>query len=410
MTEPVRDASDNGSLNVAVAAPSDFSWMSLFEAIPDATTITTLHDGRMLFVNPAAVRMYGYAREHMIGRTTVELGLFRSAEYRRSLLEEIEPDGTLYTHESAYWTANGEQRIAMFSVKQIRFGGQDCLLVIGRDTTEYRRVEEALREHQVNLQELVEKRTVDLSLARDQADEANRAKSTFLANMSHELRTPLNAVIGYSEMLLELAVAQNLAEFTADLGKIRRAGTHLLAIISEILDISRIESGHADLTVSEIDIGELVKRVSNIMAPDISNGNVFTVDCPASIGKFKSDDTKVQQCLLNLVSNASKFTSNGVITLTVSRERRNSGECIVFCVSDTGIGIAADQLRSIFNPFFQIEPSKTSNRGGVGLGLAITHRLVTLLNGTVHVESEVGKGSRFTIALADYGYSLHGSA
>lgn len=387
------------------APSSDFSWTSLFEAIPDATTISTLREGRMLYVNSAAVRMYGYPLDHMVGRTTLELGLFRSVEYRRSLLDAINPDGTLYTHESVYWTARGEQRDAMFSVKQIRIGELDCLLVIGRDTTEYRRVQEELRQHQVNLQKLVEKRTVDLALARDQAEEANRTKSTFLANMSHELRTPLNAVIGYSEMLLELAATKNLDDFASDLKKIHRAGTHLLSVISEILDISLIESGHTELVVKDIDVRELVSRVVHIVTPDLSRGNELLFDCPDAIGIFRSDETKVQQCLFNLVSNASKFTSNGVITLAAARERREGGDFVVFCVSDTGIGIAAQQLRSIFNPFFQVEPSKTSNRGGVGLGLAITQRLVTLLNGTLQVESEIGKGSRFTIAFADYGHS-----
>jgi len=386
-------------------AAAEFSWASLFEAIPDAATITTLREGRMLHVNPAAVRMYGYPLDRIIGRTTVELGLFRSEEYRRSLLEGIKPGGTLYTHESFYWTAADERRVAMFSVKHIRFGGEDCLLIIGRDVTDYRRVEEELRRHQTNLQELVEKRTVDLVLARDQAQEASRAKSTFLANMSHELRTPLNAVIGYSEMLIEHAQSLNLGEFSGDLDKIRRAGTHLLAIVSEVLDVARIESGQTELTLTNVDIRELVTRVVNTIAPNIANGNVLSVDCPEFIGRFKSDDTKLQQCLLNLIGNASKFTNHGAITLAVIRQRHAQGERIVFRVSDTGIGIgiAADQLRSIFDPFFQVEPSKTSNRGGVGLGLAITKRLVTLLNGTLHVESEPGKGSTFTMTLAEHG-------
>ncbi len=403
MIQPINNNPEKSPSEHTPSSTVDFGWLSLFEAIPDATTITTLHEGRMLYVNPAAVQMYGFPLDRIIGRTTVELGLFRSVEYRQSLLEDLKSDGTLYTHESFYWNADGEQRVAMFSIKKINFDGAECLLIIGRDITENQRVEDELRRHRANLQELVEQRTVALAIARDRAEEANRAKSTFLANMSHELRTPLNAVIGYSEMLLERTASLQLNEFDDDLEKIRGAGLHLLAIISEILDLSRIEAGGAELNITSVDIHELTAAVINTVSPSISNGNRLVVDCPESIGKFKSDAIKVQQCLLNLISNSSKFTKNGTITLTVAREKHEDGERIVFSVSDTGIGIAADHLQLILSPFFQVEPSKTSNRGGVGLGLAITHRLVTLLNGTLRIESEIGKGSCFSIALADYG-------
>jgi signal transduction histidine kinase/DNA-binding response OmpR family regulator/HAMP domain-containing protein len=240
-----------------------------------------------------------------------------------------------------------------------------------------------------------------LTAARDQAEAMSRTKSSFLANMSHELRTPLNAIIGYSEILQEDAADKDDKEPIDDLQKIESAGRHLLGLINNILDLSKIEAGKMDVFIEEVDIQALFKEALSIVKPLADkNENTIEVICPADVGSFRSDQTKVKQCLLNLLSNANKFTSKGTLTLTVARED-NLRVC--FCVSDTGIGMTKEQLGQLFESFSQTDASTTKRFGGTGLGLAITKHFCTMLGGDVTVESTPGSGSTFTIKLPDQG-------
>jgi signal transduction histidine kinase/CheY-like chemotaxis protein len=244
-------------------------------------------------------------------------------------------------------------------------------------------------------------REAELAAARDAADEANRTKSSFLANMSHELRTPLNAIIGYSEILQEDAADKDDKESIEDLQKIESAGRHLLGLINNILDLSKIEVGKMDIFIEPVDIQALLKEVLSIVKPlTDKNENVIEVICPADIGSFRSDQTKVKQCLLNLMSNASKFTSKGTLTLTVARD---GGSQVRFGVSDTGVGMTQEQLGRLFQAFSQADASTTKRFGGTGLGLAITKHFCTMLGGDVTVESTPGKGTTFIIRLPDQG-------
>ena len=258
--------------------------------------------------------------------------------------------------------------------------------------------------HAPSLTEAIEssqQREAELATARDAADEANRTKSSFLANMSHELRTPLNAIIGYSEILQEDAADKDDKAAIDDLQKIESAGRHLLGLINNILDLSKIEAGKMDVFIEAVDIQALVKEVLSIVKPLADKSeNVIEVICPADIGSFRSDQTKVKQCLLNLMSNANKFTSKGTLTLTVARE---GGSRVCFRVSDTGVGMTKEQLGRLFQAFSQADASTTKRFGGTGLGLAITKHFCTMLGGDVTVESTPGKGSTFTIWLPDQG-------
>jgi signal transduction histidine kinase/CheY-like chemotaxis protein/HAMP domain-containing protein len=247
----------------------------------------------------------------------------------------------------------------------------------------------------------MKQREAELATARDAADEANRTKSNFLANMSHELRTPLNAIIGYSEILQEDAADKGDKEPIDDLQKIESAGRHLLGLINNILDLSKIEAGKMDVFIEPVDIHGLIKEVVSIVKPLADkNENIIEMICPADIGSFRSDQTKVKQCLLNLMGNANKFTSKGKLTLTAARE---GGSRVCFSVSDTGIGMTDEQLGRLFQAFGQADASTTKRFGGTGLGLAITKHFCTMLGGEVTVASTPDKGSTFTIRFPDRG-------
>jgi signal transduction histidine kinase len=232
--------------------------------------------------------------------------------------------------------------------------------------------------------------------AQKAAEQANRIKSEFLANMSHELRTPLNAIIGYSEMLLEEADDRGQVETCQDLGKIKNSGQHLLALINDILDISKIESGKMELYLEEIQLQQIIQELMDVVQPLCQkNQNQLLVTWHQEIPHIYSDLIKVRQCLLNLLSNACKFTHGGQIHLQINLHRSR----IIFQVQDSGIGIPAEKISSLFQPFAQLDKSTTRKYGGTGLGLAITREFARMLGGDVVVTSELGQGSCFTLSL-----------
>ena len=241
----------------------------------------------------------------------------------------------------------------------------------------------------------------ELALARDQALDASKAKSIFLANMSHELRTPLNAIIGYSEMMADEMSMEGRESDASDLSKIKSAGAHLLSVINDILDLSKIEAGHMELHLEELNVKAAIDNIIETIMPMVEKGeNQIEVNIADDIAGMFTDLTRMRQVLLNLLSNACKFTSDGKISLDVQRQP-DDPELIVFTVTDTGVGMDAEHLDHIFDAFKQVDSSSTKEFGGTGLGLTISKRFCEMLGGSIHAHSEPGQGSSFKVILPE---------
>jgi signal transduction histidine kinase/CheY-like chemotaxis protein len=268
-----------------------------------------------------------------------------------------------------------------------------------RNITLQRTVEDRTRElEQINLE--LHRLIGEANRAQDAAEQANRAKSSFLANMSHELRTPMNAIIGYCEMLLEVAEEAGHTAYLPDLEKILAAGKHLLAVISSILDLSKIEAGKMELYVEEFEVVTVINEIKNTVEPLLDkNANQLKVECADGLPRMRADLTKLRQVLFNLLSNASKFTDHGTITLTVSAEEVGGTDRMTFRVKDTGIGMSQEQIGKVFEAFTQADNSTTRKYGGTGLGLTITRKFCQMMGGDIEVESVQGGGSTFTVHL-----------
>jgi PAS domain S-box-containing protein len=340
------------------------------------TAIVTLDlDENIVSANPAFERLFGYDAAEIIGRNLDEL--ITTPEQRA--------EAVAYTRQAKHAVAHGivQRRrrdgtmveVEVLAVRVEMHGELVGMMAIYHDVSE-------------------------LLDAQRAAESANRSKSQFLANMSHELRTPLNAIIGYSEILQEEAVDDGNASYVPDLQKIQSAGRHLLALINEILDLSKIEAGKMELYLERVDVRALVEEVVTTIHPLVTrNGNVLAVERPDDAGAMQVDATKLKQVLLNLLSNASKFTEDGRIGLEVRREPGDAGDEVIFQVTDTGIGMTPEQCERLFQPFTQAESGTARRFGGTGLGLAISRRFCRLMGGDITVDSEVGVGSRFTVRL-----------
>jgi len=340
---------------------------------------------RVHSANRAFYQTFEVTPEQTVTRLVYELGNGQwDIPDLRKLLEEVLPTSSVFNdYELAHEFPVIGRRVMLLNARQLRHGAHAHLLVLAmEDVTERRRVETVVAK------------------AREAAESANRTKSLFLANMSHELRTPLNAILGFSEMLQEEAAERNLQEFNADLQKITTAGRHLLGLINDILDLSKIEAGKMELHLETFDVAELVADVATtIEGQAVKNGNRLEITCAPGIGQMWGDLSKVRQGLLNLVSNAAKFTHDGLITVVAERQSMDGADWIMFRVTDTGIGLGPEAVARLFQPFTQADASTTRKFGGTGLGLALTRRFCQMMGGDVMVQSVAGEGSVFTLLL-----------
>ena len=333
-------------------------------------TLDTEH--RVVSCNPAFERMYGYAEAEVLGRNIDAL----------ITTDEMRAQAEAYTRQ-----ALAERPVKVMSQRCRKDGTLVDVEVLGVPVVvDGRRVGAMALYHDVT----------ELLRARRDAEAANSAKSQFLASMSHELRTPLNAIIGYSELLREVATERSDAELGGDLERIHTAGTHLLALINDILDLSKIEAGRMEMEIGTVVVEQLLGEVTSTVGPLVArNGNRLAVETDAAARTVQADHTRLRQVLLNLLSNACKFTTDGTITLRTDRE----DGAVLFSVRDTGIGMTPEQAAKVFEAFQQAEATTARRYGGTGLGLTISRRFCEMMGGTLSVTSAPGRGSAFTVRL-----------
>ncbi|HTQ55504.1 MAG TPA: PAS domain-containing sensor histidine kinase [Bryobacteraceae bacterium] len=345
-------------------------------------------DGRLVSINRAGEQISGYVQDQSAG--TPLAALFEAGQPAiAEAMDRVAHDGSYWTPDWAVTDRRGRLTPVEVSLQAIREGGRLAgILGIARDLSDRRQAEQALL------------RARQLAGARDTAEQASRAKSAFLANMSHELRAPLNAIIGYSQLLQEDWAAPDQAPLRADLRKIERAGQILLTQINDVLDLSKIESGRETVQPQDVDLAAVLEDVRNAVTPLArAHGNRVEIDCPAHARAVYADPAKFRQSLLNLVNNACKFTENGRVSIAVNRRRDAHGEWTEVHVSDTGLGIAPEDLDKLFQPFSQVDNARRRKHEGTGLGLAISRKFCRMMGGDITVSSQPGRGSRFSIRL-----------
>ncbi len=373
----IRDISDRKDAEKALAQQ-----LALVEALVDTLPNPVFvkdPEARYTILNKAFLKAFGVEREDLIGKTVMDLER-NPIELRRELQQEAEDlirTGGMVHKELTRRYADGKDHDVLYWETAFKLSDGDIggLVGIHVDITEQKELER-------------------------EADSANRAKSTFLANMSHELRTPMNAIIGYSEMLAEDAEDEENEDALADLNKIISAGKHLLTLINDVLDVSKIEAGKMELYTEDFDVGNTLHEVTSMAMTLIEKqNNTLATDYGENLGVMHSDMTKIRQNLFNLISNAAKFTENGTVTLSAHRETRDAKDWLVFKVVDTGIGIPEEKLDEIFKEFSQADESTARHFGGTGLGLTLATRFTEMMEGRIWAESVVGEGSSFIMEL-----------
>jgi len=373
------------------------------------------HEGGLRW-NPAALRMHGYASLQELPGTLEEFSsIFRLSTLDGTTLSvdqwplhRVIRGEELREFEIRIWRVDSDwERIFSFSGSRAPYGENKSLAFVTiKDVTERKLAETAILEANLNLERRVYERTEELAISKDRAESADRLKSAFLATMSHELRTPLNSIIGFTGILIQQMAGPLNPEQSKQLQMVQGSARHLLALINDVLDISKIEAEQLGVHAELFDVSATLKRIIGTVKP-LADRKGLTVKAvlPASLGEMMSDERRVEQILLNLLSNALKFTQRGQVILSVDSlpdfelSSQPARDCVQFRVSDTGIGIKPDELEVLFQPFKQLDTGLNLENKGTGLGLAISRRLAQLLEGEIDVHSQYGLGTEFIVTL-----------
>lgn len=382
------------------------SYKNLFSSLQDVIiTVDTEH--KIITANQPAMRdMFGYELEDIAGKSTRMLYADDQGHNLMSIKISVmgDPDVPVIADEILK-TKSGNFFIGELSINKLKNNKGDFLGYIKtvKDITERKRMEMEVREYSEHLEEIVKQRTREANDAKIRADEANRAKSDFLASMSHELRTPLNSIIGFSEVLLDELLGKLNETQKENVGYILSSGRHLLSLINDILDLSKVEAGKMELELSEIVLKDILNATLTMQwERAMRHGIRLSMSMgPGTEIIISVDERKLKQILFNLLSNALKFTPDGGEVSVKTRRATDdaSGDFIEISVTDTGIGIKPEDMNKLFREFSQLDSAYNRSYAGTGLGLALARKLVELHGGRIWAESEAGKGSKFTFSL-----------
>ena len=369
-----------------------------FKNCPDSIALTRVSDTTLLEVNDGFTRVTGYTRAEALGRKAFDLIYAVDAAERERHLAALRAGEPIRELETRSRRKDGSVFDCCLTVELFTVRGEECALSVTRDTTQRKAQERALREANETLEARVAERTAELAEAKDRAESADRFKSAFLATMSHELRTPLNSVIGFTGLLLHGAPGPLTPEQAKQLGLVQAAARHLLSLVSDVLDLSKIEAGMLEVECAPFDAAESVARVADLLRPLASRkGLGLAVTVGEGVGAVTGDRRRLEQILINLGGNAVKFTDAGGVTLDARREAGG----LAVAVTDTGVGLRPEDLARLFEPFRQLDGGLTRRHEGTGLGLAICRKLARLLGGDIDATSVWGVGSTFRLRLPD---------
>lgn len=385
---------------------SDARFATIFAHSPIALGISRLSDSKITHVNPAFTALYGYTADEIIGHTALELGIWVHLKDRQRIMEQMHEQQRISGFETTIRDASGEGHQVLLSGEFVSIHGEPHVLIQLMDISSLKQIQQELQELNQTLETRVQQRTAEVNDLYEMLRQANaelvraaRAKDEFLANMSHELRTPINAILGFSESFQE-QIYGSLTERQRDaIGTIETSGRHLLTLINDILDLSKVEARRLEIQPEPVAVQEICRASMAFVREQAFKKRLrLNLELNDQDAVIEADVTRLKQILVNLLSNAVKFTpSGGTVGLEVTVEAE---ECVArFAVHDTGIGIASADLGRLFQPFSQIDSSLARETEGTGLGLALVRRLAEMHGGSVTVESELGQGSRFTVAL-----------
>jgi PAS domain S-box-containing protein len=387
----VRDITERKQAEEALRL-SEAHFSTVFHASPMPIAITRLRDNQFIDMNEAWQKVTGYSKSEALGLTPTDLNNWVDPNARARLIEILRKSGIVSDFEFQMRKKTGEINDMLLSAETVEIAGESCMLSLALDVTERKRAERLIHQYADELEVRVQERTAELVLA-------NRAKDEFLANMSHELRTPLNGILGFSETLLESVHGSLNEKQRRAIEFVLSSGEHLLGLINDILDVSKIEAGHLELQPEDVPVNDICHSSLNFIK-QLANKKSIKVEYSSSPAQsmIHADPKRLKQILVNLLSNAVKFTpEKGSVKLEVHADYKTGR--IHFSVTDTGIGISPEDLQKLFKPFIQVDNSLSRQYEGTGLGLVLSKRMVEMHGGSIEVQSEAGLGSCFSFYL-----------